>query len=228
MLDHETLAYQHQNYYKTGQQCREFNMDKNQRCDNAVDEDYTFSFATMNVQGEHTNDSPQLFRTRSNSISLEELSPADSFFSNGQLLPHSFPSIVSKINISRAPSDLSTKEFTSSSLRNSSINSSSSSRNSSINSGSRNSRQNSSPTSSRVKKQVSFAPEVAEPSGTQLKSPWQSRRGVAQSHKRYNGEKKEIESKSWVGKIFFCPLVSACRECHALEPSNLPVNPRVK
>lgn len=159
MIDRETLAYQHQHYYKIGQQCREFNIGKNQHCDNENDEDYTFAIATVDVQGKHTNNSPHFFRIRSNSISFkEELSPADSFFSNGHHLPHSFPSIVSTINISRAPSDLFTKEFLSSSLGNSSSRSSS-----------RNSRQNSSGTSSRVNKQVG-----------QLKSPRQSRGGDAQ------------------------------------------------
>ncbi|XP_068638600.1 uncharacterized protein [Aristolochia californica] len=82
----------------------------------------------------------------------------------------------------------------------------------------------------RQRLSASAAPTVISP--LKLHRRRNSELSVAQESAAKASGKKEIKgspgSTSWLVRKIFRPFVSACRECHALEPDKLPAKPQNK
>lgn len=173
-------------------------------------------------------------------------SPADHLFFNGRLLPHAFPSQVPMINntfysLSRSTSVTSSKDYSFVSSRSNSRSSSCSSARTSVST-----TDSASSTASYERKL--FVPHHRQRHRPKVLSGSASRRSVTTSSlssPHYGSQfiitppalilkkkkrKKEEEgkcgsrarkaNKTWFWRRFFRSFVSACKECHAINPSS--------
>ncbi|XP_058085879.1 uncharacterized protein LOC131232996 [Magnolia sinica] len=195
------------------------------------DDEDTFSFAALAVQDKPTDEQALDQGTAANTDS-----PADFLFANGQLLPHAFPVLSDSSRKSISKESLTSSSSKGSSTTSRSSSTSMNSRQNSNSNGSDSERVVASPTSGPVIKHVrfrSFDAAAAKhskgqlvtgvPSGRKSTAEVSRRKKVnameQKDRRKRQMTKNQASGNSSAGRGIFQSFMSACRECHALEPS---------